>query len=147
LPTHQLAGMGTACALARERLDADPAHIGALREALWAQLQALPRIHRNTPATRCAPHVLNVSFEGVDGESLRARLHDVAVSSGSACSSATREASYVLRALGRDDELASSSLRFSLGRTTTRADIDAAARRVVDAVTGLRGLSPLWSGA
>jgi cysteine desulfurase len=88
--------------------------------------------------------VLNLSFEGVEGESLRACLPDIAVSSGSACSSATQEPSYVLRALGRDDELAKASLRFSLGRTTTAEHIGQAADRVVQQVQWLRELSPLW---
>jgi cysteine desulfurase len=90
-----------------------------------------------------APHILNVSFEGAEGESLRAMLGEIAVSSGSACSSATREPSFVLRALGRDDELAGSSLRFSLGRYSTAQDIEVAAAKVVQAVNWLRELSPV----
>ena len=97
---------------------------------------------RNGDPDRAAPHILNVSVEGVEGESLRAGLFDFAVSSGSACSSATAEASYVLRALGRADELAQASLRFSLGRTTTQAEIDRAAVRVIEEIRRLRALSP-----
>jgi cysteine desulfurase len=104
----------------------------------------LPRLHRNGDPARAAPHLLNVSFEGVEGESLRAGLPGLAVSSGSACSSATQEPSYVLRALGRDDELANASLRFSFGRRTTVEDIDAAAAQVIEQVRRLRELSPLW---
>ncbi len=92
-----------------------------------------------------SPHVLNVSFEGVEGESLRASLPQIAVSSGSACSSATAEPSYVLRALGRDDELANASLRFSFGRDTRAADIDAVTASVIEQVRWLRELSPLYS--
>ncbi len=143
LATHQIVGMGAAYAAAAEDLNADAARIGSLRDRLWNRLQALPRILRNGDPSHCAPHVLNVSFEGVEGEALRASLPDLAVSSGSACSSATREPSYVLRALGRDDDLANASLRFSLGRTTTESDIDAAAARVVEQVQWLRELSPL----
>src|SRR3546814_15391525 len=93
------------------------------------------------------PGILNVSFEGAESESLRAMLPELMLSSGSACSSATREPSYVLRALGRDDELAGSSLRLSLGRYTTDAQIDAAVTQIVDAVRFLRELSPLWIDA
>ena len=140
LAPHQCVGMGAAFALAAERQGQDATLIAALRDRLWQRLQALPRVHRNGGGV-LAPHVLNVSFEGVEGEALRAMLPELAVSSGSACSSATREPSYVLRALGRDDALANASLRFSLGRGSTEADIDWAARQVVDAVLWLRELS------
>ncbi|MFP5305335.1 MAG: aminotransferase class V-fold PLP-dependent enzyme [Gammaproteobacteria bacterium] len=138
LATHQLVGMGAACALAAQRLDADAARLSGLRERLWARLRELPDVQRNGDAAAAAPHVLNLSFAGIDGESLRARLPQLAVSSGSACSSATREPSYVLRALGRDDELAGASLRFSPGRATTEAEIDAAAQQVAAAIRALR---------
>ncbi len=144
LAPHQIVGMGMAFQVAAENLDSEPARIAALRESLWQGLQALPRIHRNGDPASSAPHVLNVSFEGVEGESLRASLADIAVSSGSACSSATQEPSYVLRALGRDDELANASLRFSLGRNTTAQQIATAAGKVVQQVQWLRELSPLW---
>ncbi|MDR3414957.1 MAG: aminotransferase class V-fold PLP-dependent enzyme [Nevskia sp.] len=149
LPTHQAVGMGVACEVAAARLRVDAERLGGLRELMWQCLQVLPRIHRNGPAesgnTRRAPHVLNVSFEGVEGESLRAALPQLAVSSGSACSSATQEPSYVLRALGRDDELANASLRFSFGRGTTAEHVELAAQMVIRQVQRLRELSPLWT--
>ncbi len=149
LATHQCVGMGAAFALAGERLPRDAARLSALREQLWSQLQPLPQIHRNglplADGAGLSPHVLNVSFEGVEGESLRASLPEIAVSSGSACSSATAEPSYVLRALGRDDELANASLRFSFGRDTSEADIEHVARRVIEQVGWLRELSPLFA--
>ena len=140
LSPHQCVGMGAAFALAATRLADDAARLSALRDRLWMRLQALPRVHRNGTGP-AAPQVLNVSFEGVEGEALRALLPTLSVSSGSACSSATREPSYVLRALGRDDALANASLRFSLGRATTEAEIDAAAQQVIDAVLWLREIS------
>jgi len=144
LATHQVVGMGAAFAIAAARLQADAEQLASLRDLLWQRLQALQRILRNGDPARCAPHLLNVSFEGVEGEALRAALPDLAVSSGSACSSATAEPSYVLRALGRDDELANASLRFSLGRGTTAAEIEQAAEKVIKQVQWLRELSPLW---
>ena len=140
-----IAGLGAACAVALAQMREDAQRLGALRDDLWARLAALPKVHRNGDPARSAPHILNVSFEGAEGESLRALLPELAVSSGSACSSASREPSYVLRALGRDDELAGSSLRFSLGRTTTAADIAGAADMVAQAVTRLRKISPRWA--
>lgn len=142
LATHQIAGFGEACAAAQENRAVEAARLAALRDELWRRLSVLPKIHFNGDREHRAPHILNVSFEGAEGESLRALLGDVALSSGSACSSATREASYVLRALGRDDELAGSSLRFSLGRTTTAADISQTADKVIKAVNWLRDLAP-----
>ena len=147
LATHQIVGMGAAFEVARGRLDEDAAHLSALRDRLWTALQDLPRIHRNGAAECAAPHVLNLSFEGVEGESLRASLAGIAVSSGSACSSATAEPSYVLRALGRDDELANASLRFSFGRNTTAEQVDEVAGKVREQVAWLRELSPLWNPA
>ncbi|MGQ3056478.1 MAG: cysteine desulfurase family protein [Nevskia sp.] len=149
LSTHQVVGMGAACQRAAERLDADAAHCSGLRDALWARLRGIPGVLRNGPAgdsaggERAAPHLLNLSFPGVEGEALRAALPGLAVSSGSACSSATAEPSYVLRALGRDDETANASLRFSFGRPTTMAEIEQAAATVVAQVAWLRALSPL----
>jgi cysteine desulfurase len=143
LATHQIVGMGAAYEVAARDRDADMRRIGELRDRMWNRLQTLPRLLRNGDPAHCAPHILNVSFEGIEGEALRASLPDLAVSSGSACSSATREASYVLRALGRDDALANASLRFSLGRPTTADEIDRAATRVVEQVQWLRELSPL----
>lgn len=144
LATHQVVGLGVAAALAQERLSSEPARLSALRERLWERLSRLPRVIRNGDPAFAAPHLLNVSFEGVEGESLRASVPGLAVSSGSACSSATNEPSYVLRALGRGDELANSSLRFSFGHTTRAEQIDAAAEALATQVAWLRELSPLW---
>ncbi|TAJ53529.1 MAG: aminotransferase class V-fold PLP-dependent enzyme [Nevskiaceae bacterium] len=148
LAPHQIAGMGEAFRLAAERQLADAAHYAALRDRLWARLSALPRVLRNGSAAG-APHILNVSFAGVEGEALRAMLPALMISSGSACSSATREPSYVLRALGRDDALANASLRFSLGRANTEAEIDRAAAQVIEAVLWLREINgePAGEGA
>ena len=144
LATHQIVGMGAACELARTGLPTQAPRLAGLRDALWSRLRSLPGVLRNGggAGVASAPHLLNLSFEGVEGESLRASLPDLAVSSGSACSSATREPSYVLRALGRDDELANASLRFSLGRETTAEEIEQAAAQVIEQVRWLRELSP-----
>jgi cysteine desulfurase len=147
LATHQLVGCGAAFRLAGESRVAESARLCELREQLWSRLQVLPKIYRNGPTEARAPGILNVSFEGAEGESLRAMLPELMVSSGSACSSATREPSYVLRALGRDDELAGSSLRMSIGRFTTAEQVDAAAGQIVAAVGFLRELSPSWNVA
>jgi cysteine desulfurase len=147
LPTHQIAGMGEAFRIARQERAAEAARIERLRDRLWRALSPLDSIFLNAETAPRVPHILNVSFAGVEGESLRAALPDLAVSSGAACSSATREPSYVLRALGRDDELANASLRFSLGRHTTEPEIDRAAEQVVTQIRRLRALSPLWNRA
>lgn len=141
LPTHQIAGFGAACEIAARALDSEPGRFAQYRDRLWRGLEALPRIHRNGDAERCAPHILSVSFEGVEGESLVRALPGIAVSTGSACSSATAEPSYVLRALGRSTELAQSSLRFSVGRWTTEVEVDAAIADVREAVCALRALA------
>ena len=146
LATHQITGMGEACRLAGEEIAGEVPRLAALRDDLWQRLHgALPKIHWNGQAADRAAHLLNVSFEGAEGESLRAMLGEIAVSSGSACSSATREPSFVLRALGRDDELAGSSLRFSVGRFTTPKQVEQAAGEVIRAVNWLRELSPVWA--
>ncbi len=142
LPVHQIVGMGTAYALARAALAAEPARLAALRERLWSALRSLPGVHLNGHPTQRAPHILNVSVDGVDGEALLFALGSVALSAGSACNSGHGEPSYVLRALGRDDVLAQASLRFSFGRPTTEAEIDLAAQRVRAAVLRLRALAP-----
>src|SRR3546814_7898308 len=116
-----MVGFGVACRIAAEAMPAERVRLTALRERLWQGLQVLPGIYLNGSPSQRVPGILNVSFEGAEGESLRAMLPELMLSSGSACSSATREPSYVLRALGRDDELAGSSLRLSLGRYTTDA--------------------------
>jgi cysteine desulfurase len=144
LPTHQIVGMGAAFRIAGERLAADHEQLGRLRDRLLERIRELPQIFVNGEGAPRVAGVLNVSFAGVEGESLRASLPELAGSSGSACSSATGESSYVLRALGRDDDLANASLRFSLGRATTAEEIDVAAAQVVGQVRRLRALSPLW---
>jgi cysteine desulfurase len=144
LPTHQIVGMGEAFRLAREHLGAEAERIRGLRDRLWAGLQHLEEVHLNGHAEHRTPGHLNVSFNYVEGESLLMGIKDVAVSSGSACTSASLEPSYVLRAMGRSDELAHSSIRFSIGRFTTIEDIDFTIRRVSEVVVKLRELSPLW---
>ena len=141
LPTHQIVGFGVAASLAREAGDGDAAHARDLAARLWSELEGLPGIEYNGRRGEGVPGLLNVSFPGVEGESLVASLPDIAVSTGSACSSATREPSYVLRALGRDAELAQSSLRVSLGRFTTAADVDVAATAIRSQVARLRRLA------
>ncbi|MBV9696389.1 MAG: aminotransferase class V-fold PLP-dependent enzyme, partial [Gammaproteobacteria bacterium] len=142
LPTHQLVGFGTACARAAQLLEAEMARLTALRERLWADLAQLPGVHLNGAGAPRLPGILSVSFEGVEGESLVGALQEtVAVSTGAACNSASREPSYVLHAMGRSARLAESSLRFSLGRFSTEADVDRAAAGVRRAVQELRALS------
>jgi cysteine desulfurase len=141
VPTHQVVGMGLAFELARAAAP-EAAGIASLRERLWQGLASLGGTLRNGDAARSVPHILNVSFEGVEGESLLAALRGrLAVSTGSACSSALQEPSYVLRALGRDEVLSESSLRFGLGRFTSEADIDAAVASVTEAVLRLRRIA------
>jgi cysteine desulfurase len=139
LPTHQVVGMGLAFELAAKISSAETARVARLRERLWQGLASLGGVLRNGSATRSVPHILNVSFEGVEGESLLAAIRpQVAVSTGSACTSALAEPSYVLRALGRSERLSESSLRFSLGRTTTEADVDIAIASLAHALSRLR---------
>jgi cysteine desulfurase len=137
--THQVVGMGLALELAAAAREAESARLALLRERLWQGLAALGGVWRNGDAQHSVPQLLNVSFDGVEGESLLAavRAH-LAVSTGSACTSALQEPSYVLRALGRDDTLSESSLRFGLGRFTRAGDIDTAVAVVAQAVTRLR---------
>ncbi|MDR2213614.1 MAG: IscS subfamily cysteine desulfurase, partial [Pseudomonadales bacterium] len=144
LPTHQIVGMGEAFRIAKAEMQEENARILALRERLLKGLEDIEEVYINGDLTRRVAGNLNVSFNFVEGESLLMALKELAVSSGSACTSASLEPSYVLRALGRNDELAHSSLRFSLGRFTTEADIDYAVARIRDAVAKLRELSPLW---
>ncbi len=140
--THQVVGMGLAFELARTAPPSEAERIAALRERLWRGLASLGGTHRNGDPARSVPHVLNVSFEGVEGESLLAAVRGrLAVSTGSACTSALQEPSYVLRALGRDDALSESSLRFGLGRGTRDSDIDTAVAVVARAVSRLREIS------
>jgi cysteine desulfurase len=139
VPTHQVVGMGLAFELARAAAPAEAERIASLQDRLWRGLASLGGTLRNGDAARSVPHILNVSFEGVEGESLLAALRGrLAVSTGSACTSALQEPSYVLRALGRDDILSESSLRFGLGRFTDEGDIDTAVAAVTEAVSRLR---------
>ena len=142
LPTHQLAGMGLACELARQRLAADPPAQAQLRDHLWSQLRDVPGVLLNGSADRRVCHILNVSVTGVEGESLRLALRALAISGGSACASDTGEPSAVLKNLGRSDQLAEASVRFSLGRDTTAAELDRAAAIFRREVARLRALTP-----
>ena len=144
LPTHQIVGMGEAFRLARLEMDADNARIRKLRDRLWAGLSRIDEVYLNGDLDRRVPHNLNVSFNFVEGESLIMAIKDIAVSSGSACTSASLEPSYVLRALGRSDELAHSSIRFTVGRFTTEEEIDYTVALVQRKIAKLRELSPLW---
>jgi cysteine desulfurase len=144
LPTHQIVGMGEAFHLAKMELSADNQKMLALRDRLWAGLKDMEEVHVNGSFEQRVPANLNVSFAFVEGESLLMSLKDLAVSSGSACTSASLEPSYVLRALGLSDELAHSSIRFSFGRFTTNEEIDFAIEQIKVAVHKLRELSPLW---
>lgn len=142
LATHQIAGFARAAQLASQEREADARHVHALRARLAQQLEGIPGVLFNTrPGSESLPGILNLSFEGVEGESLVTALAEIAVSTGSACSSATREPSYVLRALGRDSELAQSSLRMSLGRFSTEADVDAACRVLKRELSRLRQIA------
>jgi cysteine desulfurase len=147
LATHQIVGMGTSFELAGQEMDADNERILALRQTLANALLALPGVHVNGCLQQRVAGNLNLSFDYIEGEALIMSLTDIAVSSGSACTSASLEPSYVLRALGRPDELAHSSIRFSLGRFTTQAEIDIAIAHVQHHVQRLRELSPLWEEA
>ncbi|MGC4028712.1 MAG: cysteine desulfurase family protein [Steroidobacteraceae bacterium] len=142
LATHQIAGFGMACRLARAALPEAARRMAALRERLWQGLGALPGVQLNGHPLRHAPHILNVSFAGVEGESLFRGLPGLALSTGSACNSASAEPSYVLRALGRDTQQAQASLRLSFGPRTTEAEIDAAIAQVAARYQHLRRLSP-----
>lgn len=144
LPTHQIVGMGAAAAVAKARLQEDSQHAKTLRERFLAGISDIEQVHINGSSTQGVPHILNVSFAFVEGESLIMSLKDLAVSSGSACTSASLEPSYVLRALGLSDELAHSSLRFGFGRGTTAEEVDFAIDKIHQAVNKLRELSPLW---
>jgi cysteine desulfurase len=144
LATHQVAGFGEACRIAQQEMVGEQSRLAVLRERLWAGLSQLPEVWRNGHDGHSLASILNVSFGGVEGEALLADLDGLSVSSGSACTSASAEPSYVLRALGRSDELAQASLRFSLGRWTTAVEIDTAIAQVTATVERLRALSPVW---
>ena len=144
LPTHQIVGMGEAFRLAKEEMDTEIVRIQALRDRLAKGLTEMEEVYVNGDLEHRVPHNLNVSFNYVEGESLIMAIKDIAVSSGSACTSASLEPSYVLRALGRSDELAHSSIRFTFGRFTTEEDIDFTIKLIKEKVAKLRELSPLW---
>ena len=144
LATHQIVGMGEAAQIAREGMAAETSRLLALRQRFWDGIKDIEEVHINGDPVARLPGVLNVSIAFVEGESLIMSLKDLAVSSGSACTSASLEPSYVLRALGLNDELAHSSLRFSFGRFTTDDDVDTAVAQLRGAVDKLRELSPLW---
>ncbi len=144
LPTHQIVGMGEAARVAREGMASEAIRLSALRHRFWDGIKDIPEVHINGDRDQRLPGALNVSFAFVEGESLIMALKDLAISSGSACTSASLEPSYVLRALGLNDEMAHSSLRFSFGRFTTEEEVDHAIDQLRNAVDKLRELSPLW---
>jgi cysteine desulfurase len=142
LATHQIVGMGLAFEIAERDREQDVERIGALRDKLWAGIAEVGDVVLNGHAQQRVAGLLNVSFRGIEGESLQFALREIAVSAGAACSSASEEASYVLRALGHSDQLAQSSLRFSLGRFTTPEQVDTAIAAVKREVTRLRSFAP-----
>ncbi len=144
LPVHQIVGMGEAFRIAKEEMAEENMRIGKLRDKLLKGLQDIEATYVNGDLEHRVPHNLNMSFAYVEGESMIMAIKDLAVSSGSACTSASLEPSYVLRALGRDDELAHSSIRFSIGRFTTEEEIDYAVKLLHQKIGKLRELSPLW---
>ncbi len=144
LPVHQIVAMGEAFRLAAAEREADRRHCRGLRDRLMGKLAGLPLMELNGDPEQSVPQIINLSFPGLDAEALLLALDDVALAAGSACTSASQEPSHVLRAIGLDDLRAAASVRLSLGRFTTAAEIDHAARRLVAEVTRLRALSPLW---
>jgi cysteine desulfurase len=144
LPTHQIVGFGEAARLAKLEMAAENERVRTLRDKLWNRIKDMEEVYVNGDMERRIPHNLNVSFNFVEGESLIMAVKDIAVSSGSACTSASLEPSYVLRALGRNDELAHSSIRITLGRFTTEEEVKYAADLIRRKVEKLRELSPLW---
>lgn len=147
LATHQIVGMGEAFRIAREEMATENSRLRMLRDRLWSGLSEMDEVYLNGSLESRVPHNLNVSFNYVEGESLIMAIKDLAVSSGSACTSASLEPSYVLRALGRSDELAHSSIRFSVGRFTTEEEVDYAVQLLKAKVGKLREMSPLWEMA
>ena len=144
LATHQIVGMGEAFKIAQDEMEQDNKHIKKLSEIFYKEISEIEEIFLNGNEKNKVPNITNVSFAYIEGESLIMALQDVAVSSGSACTSASLEPSYVLRALGRPDELAHSSIRFSFGRFTTEEEVRSVAETTKKVVTQLRELSPLW---
>ena len=147
LATHQCVGMGEAFRIAKEEMAQENQRVLALRDRFYKQLEGMEELYVNGSLTQRVPHNLNLSFNYVEGESLIMALKDLAVSSGSACTSASLEPSYVLRALGRNDELAHSSIRFTLGRFTTEQEVDYTIELLKSRVGKLRDMSPLWEMA
>ena len=144
LPTHQCVGMGEAFRIAQAEMGTESERIRMLQQRLLAGIAGIEQVFINGHLERRVPHNVNASFNFVEGESLIMGIKGLAVSSGSACTSASLEPSYVLRALGLSDEVAHSSIRFSVGRFTTAADVDTAITLVADTVERLRAMSPLW---
>ncbi|MCA3844997.1 MAG: aminotransferase class V-fold PLP-dependent enzyme, partial [Burkholderia sp.] len=144
LPTHQIVGMGEAFRIAREEMAIENERVRMLRDKLLRGLSQIEETYVNGDMEQRVPHNLNISFNFVEGESLIMAIKDVAVSSGSACTSASLEPSYVLRALGRNDELAHSSIRFTVGRFTTEQEVDFVIDLLNSKIAKLRELSPLW---
>jgi cysteine desulfurase len=144
LATHQIVGFGEAARVAKEEMAAEQERFAMLRERLWNGVKDIEEVYYNGSKEHSVPHIVNISFNFVEGESLIMALKDLAVSSGSACTSATLEPSYVLRALGRNDELAHSSIRFSFGRFTTEAEVEHAIKEIHKSIGRLRDMSPLW---
>lgn len=144
LATHQIIGLGEACKIANESMQQDQARITKLRNLFWDNIKDIEQIKLNSSLTKGVPNILNVSFNYIEGESLIMGLKNLAISSGSACTSASLEPSYVLRALGLSDELAHSSLRFSFGRNTSETEVLQATQSIHKVITKLRELSPLW---
>ena len=144
LPTHQIVGMGEAFRIAKMEMATENERVRMLRDRLWKGLSGMEEVYLNGDMEQRVPHNLNVSFNFVEGESLIMAVKDIAVSSGSACTSASLEPSYVLRALGRNDELAHSSIRFTVGRFTTVEEVDFAVKLLQEKIAKLRDLSPLW---
>jgi cysteine desulfurase len=144
LAPHQIVGMGEAFRIAREEMATENERVRMLRDRLLRGLSVIEEVYVNGDMEKRVPHNLNISFNFVEGESLIMAVKDVAVSSGSACTSASLEPSYVLRALGRNDELAHSSIRFTVGRFTTEQDVDYVINLLKTKISKLRDLSPLW---
>ena len=144
LPVHQIVGMGEAYRIAREEMATEIPRLLALKNRLWNGLKDIEEVYLNGSLEHSVPNILNVSFAYIEGESLMMALKDLAVSSGSACTSASLEPSYVLRALGLNDELAHSSIRFSFGRFSTEEEVDYVIKLIKDSIGKLRELSPLW---
>lgn len=144
LPVHQIVGMGKAYRIAKEEMATEMPRLLALKNRLWNGLKDIEEVYLNGSLEHSVPNILNVSFAYIEGESLMMALKDLAVSSGSACTSASLEPSYVLRALGLNDELAHSSIRFSFGRFSTEEEVDYVVKLIKDSIGKLRELSPLW---